>query len=93
MLIHSCLYYHLNCNIITDAQWDKWARELNTLQTHYPDIAKQVILYEYFSDWDASTGAFLPITEPWVVAKAKTFMPKKAVVKTKPKKSGKKKLF
>lgn len=71
ILIHSCLYYHLNHNIISDKQWDKWARELRDLQNQYPDISSKVTLYEEFKDWDASTGAFLPITESWVVAKAR----------------------
>ena len=71
MLVHSCLYYHLNNNIISDKQWDEWARELRDLQNQYPEISKQVTLYEYFKDWDASTGAFLPITESWVMVKAR----------------------
>lgn len=71
MLVHSCLYYHLNQNIISDKQWDAWARELRDLQNQYPEISKQVTLYEYFKDWDASTGAFLPITESWIVMKAR----------------------
>ena len=71
MLVHSCLYYHLNQNIISDKQWDAWARELRDLQNQYPEISKQVTLYEYFRDWDASTGAFLPITESWVIVKAR----------------------
>lgn len=71
ILIHSCLYYHLNQNIISDKQWDAWARELRDLQNQYPEISKQVTLYEYFKDWDASTGAFLPITESWIVMKAR----------------------
>lgn len=71
MLVHSCLYYHLNNNIISDKQWDAWARELRDLQNQYPEISKQVTLYEYFKDWDASTGAFLPITESWVIVKAR----------------------
>ncbi len=70
MLIHSCIYYHLNRNIISDRQWDKWARELAELQRKYPEISKKVIWYEAFKDWDASTGAFLPITDEWVVSKA-----------------------
>ena len=94
MLIHSCLYYHLDYNIISDKQWDAWARELRDLQNQYPEISEQVTLYEYFQDWDASTGAFLPITLDWVVAKARTFMPKqKKASEPKKKKSGKKKLF
>ena len=71
LLINSCIYYHLNQNIISDAQWDKWAKELKTLQDQYPEIAKQVTLYEFFKNWDGSTGAFLPITMPWVVSKAR----------------------
>lgn len=99
MLVHSCIYYHLNQNSISDKKWDEWARELKTLQEHYPDIAKQVTLYEYFKDWDASTGAFLPITKPWVIAKAKMLIGRSKdttiKVQLKPKKSdkGKKRLF
>ena len=96
MLVHSCIYYHLNQNSISDKQWDTWARELRDLQNQYPEISKQVTLYEYFKDWDASTGAFLPITDDWVVAKAKILIgDKKRVImkKEQPKKSGKKRLF
>ena len=96
MLVHSCIYYQLNQNSISDKQWDIWARELRDLQNQYPEISKQVTLYEYFKDWDASTGAFLPITKPWVIAKAKTLITsrKNVIIKnTQPKKSGKKRLF
>lgn len=99
MLIHSCIYYHLNQNSISDKKWDEWARELKSLQEQYPEISKQVTLYEAFQDWDASTGAFLPITEPWVVAKAKTLIGEKKsniINKSQSKKSkklGRKKLF
>lgn len=97
MLIHSCIYYHLNQNIILDKKWDEWARELKTLQEHYPNISEKVMLYEYFKDWDASTGAFLPITLPWVVSKAKSFLstPVKSIQEKKPQKktNSKKRLF
>ena len=94
LLIHSCIYYHLNSNIISDKQWDEWARELVTLQEQYPDIAKNVMLSEYFMDWDASTGAFLPITEPWVIEKAKWLLRSNGnIQKSKPVKSKKRKLF
>ena len=96
MLVHSCIYYQLNQNSISDKQWDTWARELRDLQNQYPEISKQVTLYEYFKDWDASTGAFLPITEGWVIAKAKTLITsrKNVIIKnTQPKKSSKKRLF
>ena len=70
LLIHSCIYYKLNTNLVTDKKWDEWARELVELQKNYPTISKQVIWYDAFSDWDASTGAFLPLDDDWVIKKA-----------------------
>lgn len=74
LLIHSCIYYHFNQNIISDRQWDIWAKELVELQNQYPKESKKVIWYEAFKDWDASTGAFLPITNKWVIAKSRYIM-------------------
>lgn len=100
ILIHSCLYYHFNTNIISDKKWDEWARELRDLQKQYPEISKQVTLYEEFKDWDASTGAFLPIERKWVMNKARYVLSQhgnsvKVQKKSEPvkKKSAKKKLF
>lgn len=99
LLIHSCIYYHLNQNIISDKQWDAWAKELVDLQKQYPEESKRVIWYEAFKDWDASTGAFLPITDEWVIQKSKylihifrNYNPKKEPIKS-IKKLGRKKLF
>ena len=93
ILIHSCIYYHLNQNIISDKKWDEWARELKSLQIQYPDISKQVTLYEYFNDWDASTGAFLPITLPWVISIAKRFISTPVVINKQKTKKVKRRLF
>ena len=70
ILVHSCIYYKLNRSIVSDKKWDEWAKELVQLQSKYPNIASQVIWYEDFKDWDASTGAFLPLDDPWVMKKA-----------------------
>ena len=67
MLVHSCIYYVMSNNVISDKQWDEWARELKVLQETYPEISKKTPLYDYFNDWDASTGEFLPIREKWVM--------------------------
>lgn len=83
LLIHSCIYYHLNSNIISDMQWDNWAKELVNLQKKYPEIAEKVRLSTAFKDWDASTGAFLPITEDWVIQIAERLIGKSIVKKTK----------
>ena len=99
LLIHSCIYYHLNTNIISDMQWDKWAKELVQLQKEYPHIGEHVQLYDMFKDWDGSTGAFLPITLDWVIQKAQQLcrygVVKKASENNKPKiiKKNKKRLF
>ncbi|MBO5319045.1 MAG: hypothetical protein J6B01_04455 [Ruminococcus sp.] len=58
IMVHSYLYYVKDVNIITDATWSRWAKELVELQEKYPDIAKQVIYSEEFKDFDGSSGAF-----------------------------------
>ena len=99
LLVHSCIYYEMDKNLISDRQWDEWARELVQLQKDYPEESKQAIWYEAFKDWDASTGAFLPLKDPWVVNKAKYLLKlnfKKPEKSNKPavdKKTGKMKLF
>ena len=74
MLIHSCIYYRLNDNYISDHQWSEWAVELAHLQDQYPIISSKVTLYEYFKDWDGSSGAFLPLDLDWVVQKAQQLL-------------------
>ena len=98
MLIHSCIYYELNQNLINDKKWDEWARELRDLQNQYPDISKRVQMYEDFKDWDASTGAFLPIKQDWVIQRAKWLLANSShidttKVKEKPKQIKRKSLF
>ena len=70
LLVHSCIYYELDTNLISDRQWDEWARELVTLQKKYPHISAQVVWAKEFDGWDASTGAFLPLKDEWVMRKA-----------------------
>ena len=36
MLVHSCIYYELNDNIVPDSVWQKWADELRDLQNEHP---------------------------------------------------------
>ena len=60
-----------------------WAKELRQLQSDYPNISQQVEWYEAFKDWDASTGAFLPLKDEWVVNKARQVMGARPVNKVK----------
>ena len=70
LLVNSCIYYNMDNNIISDAQWDKWAKELVALQSFNPEISKKVDWYDAFKDWDGSSGAFLPLKDKWVIDKA-----------------------
>ena len=56
IMIHSYIYYELNDNIVTDAQWSQWAKELVWLQQEFADISKEGVYYDQFRKFDASTG-------------------------------------
>lgn len=71
--IHSILYYRLNTSIVSDAQYDAWARELAELQATYPDLSDQVEYYDKFKDWGKDgnySGFTLPLHDPKMVAAA-----------------------
>lgn len=70
ILVHSCIYYELNQNIISDKQWDAWSKELVSLQKQYPNIAEKVMWADAFSDFDGTTGFNLPLKDSWVMQKA-----------------------
>lgn len=68
MIIHACIYYKFNNNIISDHHYDHWARELADLQSRHPEYSDE--WDEYFEDWDGSTGFQLPIHIPRITARA-----------------------
>lgn len=67
ILVHSLLYYELDFNLISDATWTSWAKELAKLQNDYPDIASQVIFAEAFKDFEGNTGFDLPFKDEQVI--------------------------
>lgn len=85
LLVHSCIYYEFDTNIVTDTKWNEWAKELVQLQEDYPKESSEVIWFEAFKDFDGSTGMDLPIKDPWVRNKAQELInnreKKKIVVK------------
>lgn len=70
MLVHSCIYYELNDNLVSDHQWQAWADELEKLQKENSDCCKVDYFDWEFRDWDGSTGNHLPHRHPWVYNKA-----------------------
>ena len=67
ILVHSLLYYELDMNLVSDAQWAEWAQELVQLQTSHPTIASEVIFAEAFKSFDGSTGFNLPYNDAQIV--------------------------
>ena len=59
ILVHSYIYYERDTNIVSDAKWAEWAKELEQLQKDYPEESKYVEYYDDFKDWDGSSGAYL----------------------------------
>jgi len=70
MLIHSCIYYELNDNIVDDHTWQRWADELQKLQEAHPEHLSMGFYDSSFIDWDGATGAHLPHRDAWVMKKA-----------------------
>ena len=70
MLVHSYIYYRMDQNILSDYEWSSRGVELARLQNAHPKIAKKVEWAKEFADWDGSSGAALPLDNPWVKGKA-----------------------
>lgn len=71
ILVHSIIYYKLNDNLVSDAQWAKWAVELEELQHQYPGLAEAAPYAEAFKDFEHSSGYNLPLSDAWGVRKAR----------------------
>lgn len=74
ILIHSCIYYRLNDNLVSDSTWSNWANELYELQIKYPQIANKICFDADFKNFDPSSGFNLPITDEWVMNKAEQLL-------------------
>lgn len=66
MLLHSCIYYEMDENIVDDHTWQKWADELAELQRKYPEYCNIKFYDREFYDWTGDSGAFLPLRDSWV---------------------------
>lgn len=71
VLVHSIIYYRLNTNIVSDYQYDKFAKKLKALQDKYPKLSKAVPEYlKEFKDWNGCSGFDLPLGDIWGYSKA-----------------------
>ena len=69
VVVHSCLYYELNNNLISDDKYDTWAIELEKLMKDNPGVYSDRF-DSAFKSWDSSSGFDLPIRDPWVYSTA-----------------------
>ena len=60
ILVHSCLYYRFNENIIADHKFDSMSKELAELQLQHSEVAAECVYHEYFVSFDGSSGYDLP---------------------------------
>lgn len=74
ILVHSVIYYKMDDNLISDNQWAAWAKELDQLQSAYPEIAKKCVYAKAFEDFDPSTGYNLPLEDSWANNKARQLL-------------------
>lgn len=75
ILIHSCIYYNYDMNIVPDYQYDKWGEELKELIRDYPELLHEVKYGKYFKGYeDASSGFNLPYNDAWVLHKARQLL-------------------
>lgn len=74
IIVHSCIYYKFDCNIIDDYTYNEWTLELARLQGKYPEESKAVTeYYEEFKEWQGEqcgSGFNLPYNNPDIVGKA-----------------------
>lgn len=78
VLVHSCLYYQFNTNLIEDYQYDRIARRLAELQIAYPDISNNLGYHDKdFKDFGLDhcySGFNLPRSSPEVVRAAQMLL-------------------
>lgn len=67
ILVHSCIYYKFDNNVISDFTYDEWSKELAELQRDYPEESEEVEYVEYFENLDGSTGFHLPHYLPNII--------------------------
>lgn len=70
ILVHSCIYYKFDSNLITDHEYDALSRELAQLIQDYPKEFKASAYYEVYIGYDGCSGFDLPYNDPRTISKA-----------------------
>ncbi len=67
ILVHSCLYYKMDTNLITDEEFDKWCGELRELHKKYPQYMEIGCYDAAFKKWGGFSGYDLPTNDPDII--------------------------
>jgi NAD-dependent DNA ligase (contains BRCT domain type II) len=70
LLVHSCIYYRLGNNLISDHTFDDWCKELVKLIADNPHEFSLSQYAEDFKGFDGSSGFDLPYNDPRIVGMA-----------------------
>lgn len=70
ILVHSCIYYHMDTNVITDHQFDYLCVSLVEKTAEFPKVAEKCEYHDAFHGFDGSTGADLPYLAEEIVRAA-----------------------
>ena len=67
LLVHCCLYYGMNENIISDDTYDKFSFDLADLIKKHPNAFKKSVYYYEFRNFNPSTGLGLNYKKPEII--------------------------
>jgi len=71
VLVHSCIYYEYDTNIVDDYTYDKWGKELIELIKEYPQYLGELEFGNYFKEYvEMPSGFNLPYRHPDILRKA-----------------------
>lgn len=70
LLVHCCLYYSMNTNIIDDDTYDRFSFNLADLIKKYPNDFKKSVYHYEFRKFNPSTGLGLNYRKPEIIKAA-----------------------
>lgn len=75
VLVHSCIYYDYNTNIVPDWQYDNWGNELIDIITKHPNVIQELPYGYMFSTYTTCCSGYdLPFRHPLIRSKAERLL-------------------
>ena len=75
ILVHSCIYYEFDMNIVPDHEYDRFGKELIELIKKYPQYLKELEFgIDFIKYVDMPSGFNLPYRHPDIMRKAQQLL-------------------